>query len=386
MPANQGSQPLLRYRLNVGVLGAFTALAACAVAPARAAYNGSVLYQLTFPPGSDGFSPVFIDEQVAAQGTAIGSASFGASSHALWWDTAGNRVDLHSAVFSSTEVNATNGPQQVGFGDGPTPGFAHALLWNGSAASIVDLHPTRLPGFTVSFAQGTNGAQQVGWASTSNTVPGHAMLWNGTADSAVDLNPATLSDSQAIGTDGIHQVGGGTLAAAGRPGHAIAWAGTAASAVDLNPSGFSSSYALAVNADAVGGAASRGAESHAIVWNLADHSFTDLNPDTLAGITGSVVQAVRGSQQAGYGNGPNIYAHALLWNGTADSVVDLHALLPGDFTASIAYSFDNEGNIYGIANNDSGYFVVKWTVPEPALLSSVAFFAALPRSRRRSSR
>lgn len=384
MPTDRCNQSSLPYRVIVALLG-FTALAAFDVAPVRAAYNGSVLYQLTFPPGSDGFSPVFIGEQVAAEGTAIGSASFGASSHALWWDAAGNRVDLHSAIFASTEAIATNGPQQVGFGDGPTPGSAHALLWNGSAASVVDLHPARLPGFTVSFAQGTNGAQQVGWASTSNTVPGHAMLWNGTADSAVDLNPATLSDSQAIATDGVHQVGGGTVAATGGR-HAFAWAGTAASAVDLNPSGFSSSYASAVNADAVGGAASRGAESHAIVWNLADHSFIDLNPDTLAGINGSVVQAVRGGQQAGYGSGPNIYAHALLWNGSADSVVDLHALLPGDFIASIAYSFDNEGNIYGIANNDSGYFAVKWTVPEPAALPAVAIVATLLVSRRRLTR
>jgi hypothetical protein len=48
---------------------------------------------------------------------------------------------------------ATSGDQQVGVGGG------HALLWRGTAASMVDLHPR---GFVSSMATAVFGGQQVG--------------------------------------------------------------------------------------------------------------------------------------------------------------------------------------------------------------------------------
>jgi hypothetical protein len=60
----------------------------------------------------------------------------------------------------------------------------HAILWNGTAASYVDLNPV---GFIRSYALGTNGTQQVGWGLVTDTGSSQALLWSGTADSCVNL-------------------------------------------------------------------------------------------------------------------------------------------------------------------------------------------------------
>jgi len=91
--------------------------------------------------------------------------------------------------------------QQVGYADLQTSagGFQDAILWNGTAASAVDLRPTGLsPAVDFSVAVSTNGLQQVGYAG----VPGgtEAVLWSGTANSAVDLDtflPGSLGNAEA---------------------------------------------------------------------------------------------------------------------------------------------------------------------------------------------
>jgi hypothetical protein len=130
---------------------------------------------------------------------------------------------------------STDGQHQVG--DGTLPGAQHALLWSGTAASAVDLHPTNLAGFDSSTADGVSGSQQVGYASGSGTSgKNHALLWTGTAASAVDLHPTSLTGfdtSEALGTNGANQVGyafnSSTLVQ-----DAVLWSGTAVSAIDLS--------------------------------------------------------------------------------------------------------------------------------------------------------
>jgi YD repeat-containing protein len=58
----------------------------------------------------------------------------------------------------------------------------------------------------------------------------------------------------------------------------------------------------------------------------------------------------------------------LLWRGTADSAVDLNALLPPTLSGSIAYTIDAQGNIWGTAYDSAGNIhAVEWSpVPEPA--------------------
>src|SRR2546425_8460222 len=63
------------------------------------------------------------------------------------WSQAGTlsfvAIDLHPDGFAYSEAVGTFGGQQVGYGILNT-GYAHALLWSGSAASVVDLHPAGL--------------------------------------------------------------------------------------------------------------------------------------------------------------------------------------------------------------------------------------------------
>jgi hypothetical protein len=90
-------------------------------------------------------------------------------------------VDLHPAGFADSAANAVSGTSQVGWGDGQ-----HALLWHGTAESVVDLHPA---GFDISEARGVSEAGQVGYGLIGG-IGGmsHALLWNGTAASVVDLH------------------------------------------------------------------------------------------------------------------------------------------------------------------------------------------------------
>jgi hypothetical protein len=180
----------------------------------------------------------------------------------------------------------------------------HALLWEGTADSAIDLHPA---GFTFSRAYATDGQYQVGFGTTG--FHSHALLWNGTASSMVDLQPVSFTDSAAFGIGGGQQVGYLSFGPLSEQ-HAALWSGTADSAVDLRPSDSKTAYAFATN----------------------------------------------GRIQVGQTQSlpPDLFIHARLWRGTADSAVDLHDLLPTGFDNSAAYSIDAAGNIYGLAYEPDG--------------------------------
>jgi hypothetical protein len=83
--------------------------------------------------------------------------------------------------------------------------------------------------------------------------------------------------------------------------------------------------------------------------------------------------------------------HALMWLGTASSVIDLHQYLQGlpqSFSFSQAGDIADNGQITGIAYNTTGqYYAVLWTpVPEPSdwLLAAVSL-PMIIRSRGRNS-
>jgi hypothetical protein len=80
--------------------------------------------------------------------------------------------------------------------------------------------------------------------------------------------------------------------------------------------------------------------------------------------------------------------HALIWNGTAASVTDLHPYLAGlgpAFTESYALGISDLGVIVGYAYDGSTNYAVLWTpVPEPgsAALLLALIGVALVRARR----
>jgi hypothetical protein len=273
----------------------------------------------------------------------------GQSSHALFWNgTAESAIELTPAGYYSSAAFGICGSQQVG--SGMKGGHeSHALLWFGSADKYVDLTPG---GFRIAEARATNGAQQVGWGVTladsqqSTVWHDHALLWSGTAASAVDLHPSNYVYSRAFGIGGSQQVGYAVISSYGT--HAMLWSGTAESAVDLNPSGFDESIALSTN----------------------------------------------GALQVGYGFAASESdPRALLWSGTADSVIDLQSLLGDGYTRSEATGIDALGNITGYAVDTTGnYHAVLWTtaVPEPSTLALMGFggagiFAYLRRRGRRNA-
>jgi hypothetical protein len=313
----------------------------------------------------------------------------GDHSHALVWDKATSQyVDLHPTGFEHSIAYDTNGSVQVGIATtvvhGPQ-GTVHktqAMLWHGSEASAVNLHPA---GVTDSYAYATSGASQVGYGLLPGRLRAHALLWHGSADSVVDLHPAEYFSSSAAGVDGDFQVGDG-IASSGLY-HAMLWNGTAASAVNLNPIWADVSSASDVSGDDQVGVARRDGRDHAVLWNGSADSAIDLHPE---GFDVSYGVGISGDFQVGRGWGPATggSAHALVWRRTAESVFDLHnslaEVVPG-LVLSAATDVDVNGDIVGYALAGNYYYAVKWTsVPEPTALVLALLALCVPVRRRRA--
>jgi hypothetical protein len=180
-------------------------------------------------------------------------------------------VDLNPGGFAGSLGIATDGGQQVGYGArtggvglAPSNGN-HALLWSGTAESLVDLHP--VSGYDITSANGVGGGQQVGWGGAYGSE--HALLWTGSAQSVVDLHPSGFSRTVARAVAAGQQVGWGTTDDGLT--HALLWNGTADSVVDLHvflPAGFTRSGASGIDASGniIGGAVDAQGVGHAILW------------------------------------------------------------------------------------------------------------------------
>jgi hypothetical protein len=66
--------------------------------------------------------------------------------------------------------------------------------------------------------------------------------------------------------------------------------------------------------------------------------------------------------------------HALVWSGTADSVVDLQSFLSPDYYDSNARDVDVNGNVIGYARYKTGeeHAILWLLVPEPSSVSLLA--------------
>jgi hypothetical protein len=110
----------------------------------------------------------------------------------------------------------------------------------------------------------------------------------------------------------------------------------------------------------------------------------DLHP---AGYSSSGIYDVAGRFQAGYGIIDN--THAMLWTGTAQSAIDLHAYLPAGYLYSTACGVDSLGNVVGYAcpaNNPSYVYAVLWQVPEPGTILLLGLGAALINKKAKSKK
>ena len=292
-------------------------------------------------------------------------------------------TESHAVIWSGVAETFTDlgVGTAYGVGDGQQVGvtFNHAALWSGTPESFVDLNPI---GWNTSVANGVGGGQQVGTAnrqqvcgekkggcgSGTYTVM-QPFLWNGSAASAVNLTPFDLGygGGQAYGTDGVQQVGVGRqslgFGAYSQP-FAVLWSGTPDSAVSLNPANSTESSALAVaNGQQVGYIYSF---QHAALWTGTAATVVDLHP---TGYTSSQALATNDVQQAGFGwvNTPAQVTrrHALVWTGSAASVVDLNQFMPLGFTDAAATGIDAAGNVVGWAvkgssNGTAATHAVMW--------------------------
>jgi hypothetical protein len=168
-------------------------------------------------------------------------------------------IDLHPKAYESSRAMGCSEKQQVGYGTPKGARVDVALLWSGSAESVVELRASdpKLETTAYAIANGvqvgcsesavelhpkkvklsechyTDGAEQVGVASV-NFLSNLASLWHGSADSWVDLTPKNFPGGAAYGCASGMQAGCVALDKDNMRHHAALWAGSAASFVDLH--------------------------------------------------------------------------------------------------------------------------------------------------------
>lgn len=285
-------------------------------------------------------------------GQQVGSAVVGGVRKAsLWTGTAASWVNLSSITAVASEAYGVSNGQQVGYMEHYTGQFTwngekRAGIWTGTGASFLSLHPA---GYTAeaTVAYATDGQQQVGEFQTYDLWP--AIMWNGTAGSMQNLHPGYTGQfehttSQARGVDAGIQVGGCDINDQQFPNptwtpHAFMWAGSAGSWVDLHPAWSSRSWGYGVSGNQQVGVGQVGSY-HAVLWTGSAASAVDLNP---AGAPSSWAFAVHSGEQAG--DAPTgTLSRAALWMGTPGSHIDLHAALPGTgFSSSTARGIWHNG-------------------------------------------
>ena len=226
---------------------------------------------------------------------------FGVPHALLWSGPTFAWKDLNPAGDQASHAYAVDTRHVVGSGETTA---LHALMWPlANTSSPIDLHPGSA--YTSSEALGLYGARQVGYAVTaSSPSTAHAILWNGSAASAVDLTPSNVTGAYAWGVSKLWQTGCGIVAPA-TVQHALLWGGSAGTMRDLNPSGFNDSCARAVHNGVEAGYGRVGNEYHAVVWTSSAKSAIDLGALLPSGYTqsqafgfdsaGDVVGTVSGS-------------------------------------------------------------------------------------------
>ena len=303
----------------------------------------------------------------------------------MWEGSAKSLVDLHPVGWDASYAMATDGKRQVGWREQHTGQAGQfATMWSGSSKNWVDLHDPST--YIETNALGISGDVQVGvGVLPSETF--RAVMWRNTAASITSLHPAHLFRSEALATDGKQQVGHaavnfGLLRAA-------LWTGTAESYIDLHPSGYVISESTGVaSGQQVGRLGAQSGAYHAGLWHGSAATFVDLNPGEGFGSQG---HATNGAIQVGeyapfFGS-----VHASMWMGTPESMVDLHPLLPAEYHGSgersIASAVDAIGNIVGSATHvpTGATHAVLWKpVPETSsalIVSLLTFFEILRRKR-----
>lgn len=289
----------------------------------------------------------------------------------LWNGSAASAVNLTPPGSPGSSVSAVAGGVQVGWwwwpyqcwisGQWHTCHTRQACAWAGTPGSYDNLQVT---GYEYSLVSDTDGSVHVGTVTTddaSGNVWSHAGMWRPPSYGFVSLHPAGASSSFASAIDGNRQFGSMHTPFPGPQVHAAAWAGTAGSFMDMHPPGASSSSIAGAGSGLQVGSAKFAGSDHAVLWAGLPVTFQDLHP---AGASSSTAHDTQHGLQVGTavigGKG-----HALIWTGSANGPFDLHPTLSSDFQTSQArgIDFDAQGHILIVG---SGYNIT--TGREEALL------------------
>lgn len=248
---------------------------------------------------------------------------------AIWSQPGGAYTNLQPDGSPATSVSAAYQGTQVGLWNND------AVVWHGTAASMLDLNPS---GSGYSSLNGIDGSGMVGYYQGTDGKQ-HAALWTGLTNTVVDLGPSGVHASFAIAISNGNIVGATRAGGGLTPDRAAFWSGTAASYIDLTPAGAGGADANAIVGNIIGG----GVDGHAGIWfSPTPNSFFDLQqflPSrfTNSGVLGLSVDSAGNITAVGFGYDPNylygnnIYAHqeAMMWVYTVPEPGSLLALAGG---------------------------------------------------------
>lgn len=310
---NNASAPALWDNQNTLLLTAPQAFLASAngVAQLSGTLNGNAIVQI-------GGAATRTDERMVATLWTINRTSVPRLSTYNYQTTVST---LHPSGALQSAINGISTTQQAGFFYSAA-GQLRAALWNGTASSFIDLHPTIVP-LIESVANGVANGVQVGGVRYPSRV-WHAVRWQGTAASAIDIHPLAFYESVLTCTNGT-QHGGYARALATSPNEdAYLWTGTSPNGTILTPLGFQSAR---VNALAAG---------VQVGWGTRFNSVNEV---------------------------------ALAWYGSSRQFIDLHQLLPRVSPANLPIQFVRsratavlpDGTIYGQAQDTTGrWYAIIW--------------------------
>jgi len=310
----------------------------------------------------------------------------------LWADGALAPVDLHPSFLDFPALNApgnsfalaTDGVTQVGYGVGAaTNQRTVALRWSGTPESAEVLVPPF--NYINTKALGTCSGQSVGYGLTAVIVNGrgtvrfvggpvHAVLWNAGSTVGTDLNNGAEA-TVALDCDSGRQVGyGGKMDISGNvvETKAMMWFGNRNNFIWLHPNGYATSQAVAISGlNQVGHAEIQFLQnnkpafnSRAVMWSGSAASVVEL-PLPAGSIFNYFATGVSNGRVVGYGiDTITGGSHALYWATPTTPVTDLNQFLPVGLTSAVANSIDNSGRIVGTASDGTQQHAVVW-VPTP---------------------
>ncbi|MDX2117112.1 MAG: hypothetical protein SFY96_02905 [Planctomycetota bacterium] len=276
-------------------------------------------------------------------GWVLGTARTSAGKSAACWWPAGEPTLLSLPPHKELSVVAADGKCAAGSWSKSKSGRRGAVAWRAQGGSLIgrDLHDPR---FETSWATGVGGDLIVGVGTHKGKLgkapPASGLVWR-SSGKLIQINADR--DVCLSATDGTRIAG--TI-----DGRATLWPSFESSPIDLAPDRTPASEVRAIDADTQIGYGFDRHGARALVWRGSPDSVVDLTPKgfqearAFAGTCGFQVGFIRPRATTKDGIAAS-EDRAVIWNSSAEHWVDLNALLPAPFNASIAWAIRIDGDV-----------------------------------------